>query len=374
MRAPLLIVAAVLALVALHRSARAEPVQRSRVAVIEPRANDPALADVRRRLRAELTANGFEVVDGSAREDPRVAVEAALEECDAVAAFAVIGIDDGSEVDVWLSDAVTHKTLVRRFVGGTSEETRLDPSLLAIHAVELLRASLVELVATRRQRAEGNVAEHARNCVLGAAGCPDSSHSARVARAPEQNRLADYLITAPAAEPVARRPFRIGAGLAIGWVRALGVQAGPTASLGYVSDARLGARVSLVGPLFGGYVEGDHGWAEVRELEIGLAATYQLSMVADLLYLEPYLSAGGQEVYAEGGATAPYEATDETRWAAAFGAGVRLSLWLDTRFAFEIGAHGAVTIPAIDLRIADEPIAIVDRPALRSTLGVVFAP
>jgi len=40
----------------------------------------------------------------------------------------------------------------------------------------------------------------------------------------------------------------------------------------------------------------------------------------------------------------------------------------------QLGAHGSFTVPGVELRIAGEQIAFVDRPAVYGTLGFLIAP
>ena len=121
---------------------------RSRVTIVGARAATAvtaAEAELRTRLHAELRANGFDPVDARSNPAALDSVAAALEDSDAVAAFALVSVQDGVAVDVWLSDAMTGKTLVRRVTGEHGDDATADPSLLAVRAVELLRASLLEI-------------------------------------------------------------------------------------------------------------------------------------------------------------------------------------------------------------------------------------
>jgi hypothetical protein len=93
------------------------------------------------RLRAELVSLGFEVELALAPEvEPsRASLEQAAREAGAVAALRVRASRAG--VEVWVMDRVTSKTVLREvvFTGGD------DEGLVAVRAVELLRASLLEV-------------------------------------------------------------------------------------------------------------------------------------------------------------------------------------------------------------------------------------
>jgi hypothetical protein len=124
---------------------------RSRVAVVRPPADDDLSSLVTTRILAELSAAGFDVVEIDAPPDTssRAVVEAPSK---AVATFAVERVGNRPAVDVWLADQITGKTTVRRLdlqIGASDRAV----AILAIRAVELLRASLLEIVVP--PKAEG---------------------------------------------------------------------------------------------------------------------------------------------------------------------------------------------------------------------------
>ncbi len=96
------------------------------------------------RLRAELESAGFEVVIVRVEQPAsRDQLEATARRTESFAAIALIRPAGGEAVDVWVIDRVTGKTVLRRIEAPTaSAETG---SILAVRAVELLRASLIEL-------------------------------------------------------------------------------------------------------------------------------------------------------------------------------------------------------------------------------------
>ncbi|MEA2695787.1 MAG: hypothetical protein QOI66_58, partial [Myxococcales bacterium] len=127
-------------------AARAEP---SRVRLFRGNDVDAIVRQATTRLEAELQAAGF-VVDwenAAAATDPR----RALETGGAPSFASIVILRSGSEAvaDVWVVDHLSNKTLVRRVDAGPVSGTERARTL-AIRAVELLRASLLEL----RQPAE----------------------------------------------------------------------------------------------------------------------------------------------------------------------------------------------------------------------------
>jgi hypothetical protein len=100
------------------------------------------------QLRAELLASGFEVMEQALDTPIRVeSLEAVARDTESFAAITLV--DTGARVaaDVWVTDRVTGKTLIRRLTGdGTGEP---GARVLALRTVELLRASRLELERRR---------------------------------------------------------------------------------------------------------------------------------------------------------------------------------------------------------------------------------
>jgi hypothetical protein len=136
---PLLVAAA-----ALEGRGRADDA-RSRVALVRSATTDRVLHEASTRLRAELLDAGFDVVEvDRAPGDPRSEVEEAAPDASSFATVAMSRVANGAFADVWISDRVTGKTVVRRIEVGAGPNAT---AVLAIRALELLRASLLEVAA-----------------------------------------------------------------------------------------------------------------------------------------------------------------------------------------------------------------------------------
>ena len=95
-----------------------------------------------KRVRAELKALGFDVEVMRAEGEPtRASLEDSARTAGAVAALRVRTSRQG--VEVWVMDRVTGKTVLREVVTGGAD----DDTVVALGAVELLRASLLEIEA-----------------------------------------------------------------------------------------------------------------------------------------------------------------------------------------------------------------------------------
>ncbi|HEX3851763.1 MAG TPA: hypothetical protein VHW01_12400, partial [Polyangiaceae bacterium] len=122
------------------RAAHAGP---SRVRVVQVGDADPAVRQATTRLEAELLAAGFAVdLDGTPASAPRGEVESG----GSPAFISIVVLRSGSQVeaDVRVVDSVSGKTLLGRVDAGL-EPAPSPARTLAIRAVELLRASLLEL-------------------------------------------------------------------------------------------------------------------------------------------------------------------------------------------------------------------------------------
>jgi hypothetical protein len=104
-------------------------------------------------LRAELRSLGVEVVEVPKSEEEVLPADlsAAARSAHAVAAFRVLV--SGRKVEVWIADRATGKVVLREtFAEG--EDGKVDERVVIVQAMELLRASLMELDAPHPPRVE----------------------------------------------------------------------------------------------------------------------------------------------------------------------------------------------------------------------------
>jgi len=118
-----------------------------RVALIE----DPEETTILPRLHAELTGLGLDVktvFKNESEQLPRDIIEAARA-TGAVAAFRIVVA--GDRADVWIADRITGKVVLREML---PRGAKIDGRVVALRAVELLRASLLELDMRRAPQGE----------------------------------------------------------------------------------------------------------------------------------------------------------------------------------------------------------------------------
>jgi hypothetical protein len=137
----------------LFGSSRAFAQYQHRVVLLEQESSNEAAAEVRTRLRGELTAAGFEVVllPLPAEGDPAVVSDTAASELHPAAVILVIekAADDTDprRIELWLSDRLSRRTFVQSLNVDPDDAGR-GYRRLAVQAVELLKARLAELQVT----------------------------------------------------------------------------------------------------------------------------------------------------------------------------------------------------------------------------------
>jgi hypothetical protein len=121
-----------------------------RVAVVQAPDGTPFVRRGTKALSAVLLEAGFDAVEVApgAETDARDAVECAGEGSYGVATLALRSVACGRAIDVWIADAMTQKTTVRRVT------TPARSREIALTALDLLRASLLELESPKSRAPE----------------------------------------------------------------------------------------------------------------------------------------------------------------------------------------------------------------------------
>jgi hypothetical protein len=350
------LLAAAMAVAAAPGHARAEE-SRSRVVVVVPPSPGRVLGEAATRLVAELRAAGFDVtqIEG-AGPDPRAAVEAARLDPPAVAALALFPSGNAASVDVWVSESLSGKTLVRR----VDVQARSGvPRVLAIRATELLRASLLELGSTKAE-SEPSAAEPAPTP-------PDVARwlaeDAPPARQPPASAVAPV-------EARSKPHARLSAGLAmLTGFGGLGPAAGTQLGVGW-SGAVLGARLSLVAPTTSITWEVPGGAARASQQVLLAEATMRLGPTHAVV--EPTLSAGVglYRMSGRGTGKASGVGRDDVVTEAALSAGGAISLWLGASTSLGLGARALVLSHPVEVRAQSETLASTGRALALVTLSL----
>ncbi|WP_437945550.1 hypothetical protein WME98_32195 [Sorangium sp. So ce296] len=247
-----------------------------RVLVVRPPPRDATLFEAFGRLSAELELQSFEVIAlGSAARPPGAEeLERKAQESEAFAAVALSRDGSGTAAEVCIVDRVTGKTTTRRLLIDPSSD---GPMLLAVRAVDLLRASLLEL---------GSGQAPARD-VLGVEAQPPAPEVLRFSQKPPR--------------------FHLRTGGLVLFTPPIGGGAGAQIGAHYRVDESLRLGLLLGGPLFGAEFRGGGGAAQVRQELALLRASWNLAPAAAGPHWEwgPLLGIGAYHLQATGDVTLP---------------------------------------------------------------------
>jgi hypothetical protein len=327
------------AALALPRVARADDAEQRRVVGVLALPDDP-LAD---RLRAELTSVGYGViVTGSPdRDASRAAIEVLARRLDAVGLLRVVPPE--SEVEVWVIDRVASSAtrgratlveVVRPEVVSTAPPEHAT-TVIAVRAVEILRASLAEVDA-------GRIPVEVARPVRPTAAAP---------------RRVD-----PDPDPFA---VRVGPAILGSTASAHRVLSQPlVAALAEVSwvPSRIGVRAFAVAPLTYGTAYGSEGSVRIRPWTLGLAG--RLELAAHNAKVQPSLGTGLALEWVRVGAVAnaPYRAQSDSAYSLLPFVDARLSMRITPVLTLVSDALLGYAVAEPTVRIAGRTVAGWGRP------------
>jgi hypothetical protein len=324
------------------------------VVLVGDNADDAVLREAAVRLRAELGAAGFDVVRVARTPgvDLRADMERAAREAGAFAAATISRSPAGATADLWIADRLTRKTVVRTAeVGGAS-----TPSVLAVRAVELLQASLLESSAPRSP-AKGEGSDAAERTL------PDD-----VTRwmAPPQ----------PRPGPLEGLGLEAGAAVLLSTDR-LGPALGPMLRLSLGGSRRelsipagVAARLTFTGPVLGPALGGALGTVSVRQELAVMEAVCTLESDAPVA---PVLSAGMgvYHLHASGAPEEPYRSAAGEVWSLAAVVGAGAAVRITERAAVLVDGHALFTEPRPVVALARERLGSAGRPSFAGFLGLL---
>jgi hypothetical protein len=332
------------AMFALVLGAQPAAADAPRVLLVRPAEAEPPVSAALIRVRGELTADGFEVLLVEAK--PGTTSAAAMAEAEHDASSATVGLfvsSDGKSAELWVVDRLTGKTVVRR-VSTAEEPTDALSQILAVRAVELLRASLLELMVAKREKQSA----------------PRAS--------PETSRRATEWAERPLA-PERRWAIEVGPGVVLTHPGKVGVGVVGVARVRAAFTEAVGARVSLGGlgtrPEFvapEGTARVQQSWA-LGELLVSPWPAWPVVPVVSL-------GAGVTNLAVEGGATYPYRGVTSSGWFFGADAGAGVTFRLARRLDLGAEVHAMFAQPEPRLRFVGREVASLGEPALVGTLTV----
>jgi hypothetical protein len=326
-----------LALAFVSRKSQAEP---ALVVLIRPSAQSAIVNEAITRIRGELVADGFDVsvIDAPPGESPASLLSRDNQPTGAAASLGLFLRADAQAAEVWVVDRLTGKTVMRRIELTTTPAGDVS-EVLARRSVELLRASLLEILVETRND-------------------PAASPGPRK----DASRWASRALSAPPS----RWGIEAGAQVLAGFGGLDGAVM-PVARVRFVLGQRFAVRSSLSGLGTQPRVETPVGSATVSQ-ELGL-----VELVGELVpesWLRPSISlgAGTYHIGVDGSANWPYAGTDESRFVFAADAGGGLALSLTSALWLSLEGHGIFLAPYPVIRFLGVDAATVGNPLVAATL------
>jgi hypothetical protein len=283
------------------------------------------------RVQAELASLGFATKEIAVDEGADTAsLEAAAKTSGAAAAIRVVRSDKRAEV--WVVDRVTGKTLLRTVTCGPDENAT---NVLAVRAVELLRASLLEVEANHPSRGDVAVTATVRRVVA-------ETHPAAPPRAPPR--------------PEAPPPFAAGVGFAADVLPSLSPAFEAQVALAWM-PSRLGVEIFGTIPLSSSQVCNDAGCAFVTAAMFGGGLRWVPTSRS--ARVQPSLGAGfaGVVAHAEGRAAAPYSSATSDAAAAVAYAVVGFGVLLGSHVRIGLDVRAGAALPPVPIRFAGTQVA-----------------
>ena len=312
---------------------------RSGAALVVVVTAEPA-GSLARRVRAELQGLGVDVLvlKPPGEDSPaRAPLEQAARNVGAVAAVRLVVSGEG-KIEVWVADRVTGKAVVRELdapAGGSSD------AVVATGAVELLRASLMELHS------------------------PEPPHG----DVPVTPKIESLALPAAPAPWTPRLGLDVSAGAELG-VNGIGPSAEAAIGLWVRVASTFGLRALGRATLAPAHVANASGSVDVRSQLVGLVGTYDFADPAATWI--PTVEAGVAAVHVatDGTANPPFVSANAGHWFAAPLAGASLAWSFARGLRLRAEALGAWALPSARIHTPAGDAGRWGAPAISLSLGV----
>jgi hypothetical protein len=302
--------------------------------------SDPA-APAARRLSKDLQGLGLDVLVLKATPENssgRESLEKSARSVGAIAAVRLVPAGEGTEV--WVADRITGKTVIRDLVGATAET---GPDDVALGAIELLRASLMELHSPTVPPSDAELTPAVRD-------------------------LAFPLPAAPAKKQVPTLSLMVGPSVDLG-VRSIGPALGSNWALWARIGSGFGTRAFVSLPIVPEQETVAEGEVTISSSVIGLGLSYDYRRAENAF--APYIGLGvaAARVVTIGNATPPLLSTSESAWYGGgywqIGAGVAMTQGL------RLYADGTALLlaSAPGIRVGGRTVGRWGAPAVVASLG-----
>ncbi|WP_437275216.1 hypothetical protein WME90_28685 [Sorangium sp. So ce375] len=298
------------------------------------------------RVIAEIESLGFraELLDPAAAPASRASLEASARAVGAIAAIRAVPTERG--VEVWITDRVTGKTVLREMVddGGTPDRD----AALALRAVELLRASLLEVALPAPPPGE-------------VPATPEIREKMRVpspAAPPPPAERASPALRLSLAPGVLLSPGGFGAAVDIH----LGLAWMPSEHVGAIGFAAI--------PLTSPRIERPQGSADLSVLLAGGGARFLLAARASPWAASADLGLAAVSLWSTGVASAGFRASGSAAVAVSPFASFGLSFALTPTFRLHAAVLASGVLQGVSVQFAQHETATWGKPFILSSAGI----
>jgi hypothetical protein len=328
------------------------------VILLQPTTASPALRRSFARIRNELVSDRVRVIvadsprlrvllgEASTAGDPGLVLDRAADE---TALLALLGDPETGEAELCIVQLAAPRVAVRRATVAV-EDPELMPDALAARALELLRATALELSIEM---------EHAP-------------------RSQERPQSPPNVVSPPSMPPAAAQPeaafVAIDMGLGL-WNSIDGPPpaATPVGRIGVRLSDRTWARLSVAGWGSRPRVDTTYGSAVLSQ-SVALAELAAVFRRDKRVRPALSLGAGVVRVDVAGTGAAPYEGREPQRWSAAFDGGVGVAVAIGSHAAVVAELHALLASPHPVVRFIDTRAATIGYPSLMPTLALQVTP
>jgi len=314
------------------------------VILLQPTTASPAFRRSFARIRNELVADRFQVI---VADSPRLRV--LLGEIDGGALLALLGDPETGEAELCIVQLAAPRVAVRRATVAV-DDPELMPEALAARALELLRATALEL----------------------------SIETEHAPRAQERPQPPPTVVSPPTTPPAAVEPevavVALDMGLGI-WNSIDGPPpaATPVGRIGVRLSDRTWARLSVAGWGSRPRIDTAYGSAFVSQ-SMALAELAAVFRRDKRVHPALSLGAGVVRVDVAGTGAAPYQGREPGQWSAAIDGGAGVAVAIGSHAAIVAELHALLASPHPVVRFVDTRAATIGYPSLMPTLGLQVTP
>jgi hypothetical protein len=340
----------------LESRANADPAAPT-VIVLRGPTTDEVTSEAAARVEGELTAAGFHVrILPVSDADTESDLESAGHEWSPVAAFAIFArrsdLRARPVAEIWVTDRLRQKTVIQRAQLDESDRNR-ESEILAVRAVELLKASLAEL------------------WLPATAPAPSASGTLLAATPLRETARSDEHPVAPTPRAAFASGWGVGLGASVeesfGAIEELWA---PTALLSYGTSRGLGARVTFrgLGPSL--TLNAAAGTARIDQQLVTLEVIEAFWPTAAVV---PFVcaGAGAQHVQVDGNGIAPYRGHSSDGWSLVTSVCTGVGVPLFRQLSFIVQTKGTLAWPPTAVQIASAEVGRLGGPALLFDAGLL---